>query len=87
MQIILSFPRNKIDTQKGKNTARWEGKKKKKRKAKKKESVPWAPKTTSTSTVIDTAAVHISSGREAAPAHAGLHVQAVTHTLMDYHRT
>lgn len=62
-------------------------KKKSQKKARKKESVPSAPKTTSTSTVIYTAAVHITRGREAAPAHAGLHVQAVTHTLMDYHRT
>lgn len=54
---------------------------------KKKKSVPSAPKTISTSTAIYTAAVCITSGREAAPAHAGLHVQAVTHTLMDYHRT
>lgn len=61
--------------------------KKKGKKKGKKKRVPSAPKTISTSTAIYTAAVCITSGREAAPAHAGLHVQAVTHTLMDYHRT
>lgn len=62
-------------------------KKKEKKPKRKKKSVPSAPKTISTSTVIYTAAVRITRGRKAAPAHAGLHVQAVTHTLTDYHRT
>lgn len=44
-------------------------------------------KTISITAVIYTAAVWIISGIETAPAYTGLHAQAVSYTLMDYHQT